>query len=232
MYISHNLSIDPEHIANGYFYARIINPSDSKYKLRVSKNGTNLTYDINSLGIQETFPLQLGEGEYIVSLYKNVKKKNYINEGTIKMYPVFEDSYQPYLNSNQYVDYDGKTNIIQTALELLGKSVEETIDNIIDYICSNYYYDFVQAILRKQGQLPDISRCYEKKMGLCQDLAALTVALLRINKVPARLVIGYYGAQYHAWTEIIKNDKWELFDPTAEIRKDKKRKEYTTERWY
>ena len=231
-YTSHNLFIDGDNMCNGFFLARVMIPEKVKYKLRVAKDGTTLTYDLNNGGVQEQFPLQLGEGEYVISLFKNVKKNNYVNEGLIKIYPVFDSEYEPYLNSNQYVNFEGNTSLVHKAFELLGKSTDETISNVMTYICKNIVYDYVRAVLSKQGQLPDIARCYDKKMGICQDIAALTVALLRIDSVPARLVIGYCGDQYHAWTEIIKNDKWTLFDPTAIIKKEKVRKKYTTERWY
>jgi transglutaminase-like putative cysteine protease len=38
-----------------------------------------------------------------------------------------------------------------------------------------------------------------KKSGICLDLAALVVALLRIMGIPAKLTIGMADRQYHAW---------------------------------
>ena len=96
----------------------------------------------------------------------------------------------------------------------------------------HYRYDYVKAVLTKPGTLPDIDGTYRKGMGICQDLSALTVAMLRSQGIPSKLVIGYAGKQYHAWVTAKVGGKERFFDPTAAVSNKKLSKNYTVERWY
>ena len=81
--------------------------------------------------------------------------------------------------------------------------------------------------------LPDIDECWTKKMGICQDLSALTCAMLRSQGVPARLMIGTLGSGTpHAWVLAVVDGEDKFFDPTAELNASSKTDTYTTERWY
>ena len=47
------------------------------------------------------------------------------------------------------------------------------------------------------------------KKGICFDYAALMVAMLRINHIPARLICGNTDVEYHAWVEVyLKGKGW------------------------
>ena len=63
-------------------------------------------------------------------------------------------------------------------------------------------------------------------MGICQDLAATAVAMLRSQNIPAKLMIGKADNQNHAWVSTTINNKEILFDPTKEIEKKKNAKKY------
>ena len=227
-----NLQIDDSSIYLGYFTAQLITSMKNKHKLRVSKDDKILTYDLNNAGDPETFPLQLGDGKYKIELFKNVTNKKYSSSGLATISVKIKDQYQPYLYPNQYVDYDSYGDIMSVAITFSSDMDKQVIiNNIEQYIVKNYTYDYVQAILRKKS-LPDISGCFKKKMGICQDLAALMVSLLRLNQVPAKLIIGYYGSSYHAWVEAYNGIIWTKIDITAKITGSKVDKEYTIERWY
>lgn len=52
--------------------------------------------------------------------------------------------------------------------------------------------------------------------GVCQDYAHIMISLLRMEKIPARYVVGMMlgeGAS-HAWVEVLCNGYWYGFDPT------------------
>ena len=95
-----------------------------------------------------------------------------------------------------------------------------------------FVYDFIKAINIKPGMLPDIDGSYSKKMGVCQDLSAIMVAMLRTQGIPSRLIIGYADSQYHAWTMTMINGEETFFDPTAAIAAISQVKEYSMERYY
>ena len=100
-------------------------------------------------------------------------------------------------------------------------------------LLKNFVYDYIKSVTVKPGLLPQIDDCWNNKMGICQDLAAMTCAMLRSQGVPARLMIGTVGSNtYHAWVVAVVNGKNEFFDPTAELNASSKTDSYTTERYY
>lgn len=73
---------------------------------------------------------------------------------------------------------------------------------------------------------------FDEQRGFCEHYAAALVFLSRAAGIPARVVVGYQGAEKnplsdywivryanaHAWTEIwLENEGWVRFDPTAAI---------------
>ena len=43
-------------------------PGTKRYKIRISHNGERYIYDLNNRGDTEVYPLQMGNGTYIVSI--------------------------------------------------------------------------------------------------------------------------------------------------------------------
>ena len=80
--------------------------------------------------------------------------------------------------------------------------------------------------------MPDIDGTVRKKMGICQDLSAVVVAMLRSQGIPSKLVIGYADKKYHAWTKNKIDGKWVLYDPTVDLFAMQKPMKYTEERCY
>ena len=81
--------------------------------------------------------------------------------------------------------------------------------------------------------MPSIDECWKKRMGVCQDLSAVTCAMLRSQGVPAKLMIGDLKKLYHAWVVLVIDGEEKRFDPTAEIENKKyKKTDYTLERYY
>ena len=109
------LQVDAQNIDHGYFVARSSKKA-KKLKLQVLHYDSlaYLYYDLNGKKEYETFPLQLGNGEYIVTLYKQVIGTKYANAGSVKFttyakknrkYPVrriekntFIDGFKPWIS--------------------------------------------------------------------------------------------------------------------------------------
>ena len=79
----------------------------------------------------------------------------------------------------------------------------------------------------QSGYLPDVDEVFEAQTGICFDYAAIMATMLRSQRIPTRLEVGYAGDVYHAWIStyieeqgwvngIIQFDgkNWELMDPT------------------
>ncbi len=229
------LLVDSSNSADGYIMVKAAQDK-KRMKLRISIGGSALNYDINNEGRFEVYPLQFGRVNYTVTLYRNVEGKKYKEVGQVTVSPKgMEDELRCFLYPNQYVNYTEETECVKVATELC-QGVDDPAEKykiICKYVLSNFNYDFIKSVTVQPGKLPDIDECWEKKMGICQDLSALTCAMLRSQGVPARLMIGTLGSGTpHAWVLAVVNGEDKFFDPTAELDASSKTDTYTTERWY
>ncbi len=232
---SQKLGIDASNVQDGYIYAYAANKTKKRLKLRVSKGDVKLDYDLPGDGTAVVIPLQLGSGKYTLSLFENVKGSKYSQAGKMSMSVTLEDENSPFLVPNQYVDYDQYTEAVQRSQELcadVAGNDREIFDRVCKFMTSGFSYDFVRATTITAGTLPDIDYCWDASMGVCQDLSAVMVCMLRVQGLPARLMIGYADKQYHAWTVTVVNGKEEFFDPTVAVCKGMKIRKYATERYY
>lgn len=215
---------------HGYFLARSPN-KENRLKLQVKQGANTIYYDLTANGVYEIFPLQFGNGEYLLTLYKEVLFGRYASAGQIRFNVLMEDENETYIHHNQYVPEDAEATKI--AKDLVGESSKKTFLNMVKHIRDNFSYDFVKShTVTKNETLPDIKGCLKNKMGICQDLASLAASMLRSVDIPAKLVIGYAGNRYHAWIEALIDGKWVLYDPTMDVSNLPTPKKYVTERWY
>lgn len=227
------MKLDISYTSDGYFMAAVSSKNKHKLKLRVAKDGETLTYDLNSNGDYEVFPLQLGSGKYEVSLYENVSGKKYSQEGKASISVKLSSNVIPFLGPNQYVNYTKASEAVAKAAELCaGKDTKAAYDAVCNFMKTSFVYDYVKAVSVKAGTLPDIDGTYKKKMGVCQDLSAIMCAMLRTQGIPCKLMIGYADKQYHAWTTAYINGQEVFFDPTAALNAISKVKDYSLERFY
>ncbi len=227
------LVIDCTHMDDGYVMIKSAK-GKKKLKVRMKMGDTTLTYDLNNNGEYEVFPLQYGNGKYTFSLYKNVSGKKYSEEGKVSLTVKMDDENRAFLYPNQYVDYTPSTAAVVEAGKLCGdmKDQTEIYKAVCAYMKSHFAYDYVKAVSVKAGQLPQIDDAWNKHMGICQDLSAIMVAMLRSQGVPARLMIGTLNAStYHAWVTAVVNGQEEFFDPTAALNAVSNGS-YTVERYY
>ena len=218
-----------------YGYIRVMGKKSKKrLKLRIAFKNETLTYDLNSDGEFEVFPLQNGSGKYSVTLYEQVSGKKYSQAGKLTVNAKLEDEDAAFLCPNQYVNYGPDNPLVSVALEICeGMTDEKEIfDTVCKYVTKNFGYDYIKAATVTTGTLPNIDECLKKKMGICQDLAAVTVCMLRCNGIHARLVIGYADNTYHAWVVATVNGEEVFFDPTVAVKALKNVKTYTVERIY
>ena len=226
------LVVDASHADQGYVMVKVSSQTKKRLKFRVAKDQSTLTYDLNSAGDYEVFPLQLGSGSYTFSLYENVSGSKYSAEGKTSLSVQLTSENAAYLVTNQYVNYLSDSVTVQKSDELCaGKSASESYKIICDFMSSEFAYDFVRALNITAGTLPEVDPCFEKRMGICQDLSAVMVCMLRVQGIPAKLVIGYADKYYHAWTVTVVDGEEIFFDPTAALNAIFA-KSYSVERMY
>jgi hypothetical protein len=226
------LVIDASHMDQGYVMCCVSAPTDHGLKIRVTYNGAQLTYDLDNGGGYEVFPLQLGSGSYEFALFENVSGGKYSSEGKVVLPVQLVNENAPFLVPNQYVNYARTTNAVIMSDEVCSQG--DAYNAICDFMTNNFSYDFARAQMiasNRLSLLPDIENSFEARAGVCQDLSAIMVCMLRVQGIPAKLMIGYADKYYHAWTVAVVDGKEVFCDPTHEIG-CMDAKKYTTERFY
>lgn len=213
-------------------YAKIsVSFLNKKQKIRITKGKQTLYYDV--IGTEITVPFQLGNGTYKISLFKNTSGNKYslLSSQTVKIN--LKNPLSPFLYPNQYVDYKDTDEWVLAAAELRENTDDkEFLIKIKKYIKDYFKYDFIRAIKAKQI-LPNIKQCWEKKMGICQDLAALVASMLRSQGIAAKYVIGYANkTNYHSWVQVIIGNEEIIIDPTILVNGVSKITTYKIERFY
>ena len=230
MQVDGKLIMDASHLEQGYIMCCVSAPTNHRMKIRMTYgNGAQLTYDLTNDGNYEAFPLQLGSGSYEFALFENVSGNKYSAEGKIVVQANLVDENAAFLVPNQYVNYVRTTNAVLKSDEIC--TTDDVFNTVRDFIASEFSYDFVRAKTISPGTLPEIDQCFDNRAGICQDLAAVTVCMLRVQGIPAKLMIGYADKYYHAWTVAVVDGQEVFFDPTNAIGCINAKK-YTIERFY
>lgn len=228
------LEVEKAYVKDGYIIVENLKPAfTKKYKVFVTKDKHAIYYDVHQKAI---LPLQFGNGRYLIKLFECKITNRYINIGSVSVDVKLSNPNAPYLHPNQYVNYTEKSPCVKKAKEICVNCVtpEEKFNVISKYVVDNMRYDFIKEILaaKKSNVLPSIDECFKKRLGICQDIAAIMVAMLRSQNVPASLIVGTCDGKLHAWVKVYFKNENKVFDPTAIILNKKNIKSYKTERWY
>ncbi len=167
-------------------------------------------------------PLQLGSGNYQILVLKKVAANQYSAAATKKL-NVTDSGNKVYINSIQLIKFDKDMASIKALTTLIasGSSDADKATLLYNYMIDNFSYDFDKAksLATATSYLPVIDSTYNTKKGICYDIASLYAAVLRYNKIPTKLIMGYTPniSTYHAWNEVYYNDKWNIIDATYDI---------------
>lgn len=226
-YGNDSVTIDASHTENGYL---MVSYSGSNPKVKLQITGSDeITYTYNLHDGYETFPLTSGNGSYTVGVFENMEGTSYSTLFTQTLDVTIQDEFDPYLYANQYVNFTAQSKTVAKAVELSSSANDdlEVIENVYNYIITNFTYDYDKAASVQSGYLPDVDDVLAKQTGICFDYAAVMAAMLRCERIPTRLEVGYMGDVYHAWISTYIKDKgwvngiiefdgndWKLMDPT------------------
>ena len=101
---------------------------------------------------------------------------------------------------------------------------------LTQYVSKHIMYDYVRAaMIPKKNGLPDVARCWDRRMGICLDIASLTAGMLRAVSIPASLVIGWADGRRHAWVEARIGGQRLLYDhddPQGKVKTYKRQRMY------
>ena len=139
------------------------------------------------------------------------------------------DEFRPFLYPNQYAWFTRDDETVACGIRLSGESADDLdyVERVYLYIIENITYDEELAATVTGGYLPDVDRTLQTKKGICFDYASVMSSMLRSQKIPTKLEVGYAGEAYHAWIstyingtgwidDIIEFDgtSWSLMDTT------------------
>lgn len=243
-----DLTLDFSNRQNGYFAAAYSGDS-SKVKLQVTaQDGITCTYNLPADGSVQFFPFSDGSGVYDIGVYTNVEGTVYAAEYQTSADAELADEYLPFLYPNQYVWFTEDSDAVAAAKNIAAPADTDldVVSLIYNYVVSSLTYDWDEAEHAESGYIPDVDAVLSGKKGICLDYSALMAAMLRSQRIPTRMEIGYAGTTYHAWIStyideigwvngIIQFDgtDWSMMDPTlASTEGSQKVKKYISDPSY
>lgn len=229
-------SIDISNVSQGYVMVKYTGGS-SKVKLQITgPDQASYTYLLNKGGNYTAFPLSAGNGNYSLSVLENVEGDSYAVALSKNISVKVKDKFLPFLYPNQYVWFTKKTKAIKKG-ESLAKDTWtdlEVVQNVYEYVIKHISYDNKKAKSVSYGYVPNVDETLKTGKGICFDYAALMTSMLRSQRIPTKLEVGYAGETYHAWISTYVDDKgwvddiiefdgknWQLMDPTLAAGNDK-----------
>lgn len=235
VYGEDGVTIDASNTEDGYIMVKCEGET-VRLKARVIANGETYTYDLNNEGRYEVYPLQLGNGEYEVKIFKNIEGTSYSQLYQTRFTVNMENTDSVYIRPSQYVWYTNDKNATKLSYDLcVGlTSDEEKTRKIYDYIVWLLSYDDYKAENVQKGYIPDVDSVLAEKKGICFDYSALFASMLRAQNIPVRLVIGYVQPDniYHAWNQVYLNGEWVWMDSTFGPDAPQTEKDYTQDKKY
>lgn len=231
VYSNSSAAVDASNLSEGYVMVRYTGGKNTRIKVQITKSGsgTTYTYNLNSSGSYETFPLTEGSGSYTIKVFENAGGSKYAQVQSVDVTMKLRNELLPFLYSNQYVNFSDSSATVSKARELTaGKSSDiDKVSAVFNYVVDNTTYDYDKAATVQSGYLPTVDTTLSTHKGICFDYAALMTAMLRSQGIPCKLIIGYAGETYHAWINVyiegsgwvdsviyFDGKTWTLMDPT------------------
>ncbi len=154
--------------------------------------------------------------------------KNLNKRITYTVYSIISNSaFQKNVNRKIYLQLPKKISpeILKLTKKLKTNSVVKTLKNIEKFFYKNNFKYEIKNLPLTNSPIKDFLFKYKK--GNCEYFAASFALLLRLCKIPARIVAGYIGGEYsnigryyivrqknaHVWIEAYINKRWLRIDP-------------------
>lgn len=234
VYSSDYMDIDYSNADQGYIMVKYLGSHDLSVKFQVSgPDALTYTFDLEKNQDYQTIPLTGGSGEYILNTYEELEGSEYYLVDNTSLTAEITDDTLTYLYPNQFVDFEDGDEVVELSSTAAQDcySELEVIASVYELVMETLEYDTDKMTVVSQGGLsgyiPVLNEVIDAQSGICFDYASLMVAMLRIQQIPAKLVIGYAGEAYHAWISVYTEEDgwvdgiiffdgttWSLVDPT------------------
>lgn len=227
VYENKNVRLDASNAQEGYVIVEYLGNS-AKVKLQIT-GSDDVKYTYNLRGGAEVFPLSAGTGTYTIAVFENIKSNQYTSAFSEVLPVKISNEFGAFLYPNQYVNFTETDQTITLAKELAASADNDldVVSNVYNYIIKNISYDYNKAETVQSGYVTVVDDILASGTGICLDYAAVMTSMLRSQRIPTRLEVGYAGEAYHAWISTYIEDigwvngiiefngtEWELMDPT------------------
>lgn len=221
--------IDSSNSSEGYIMVRYLGDSPLVKLQIIGPDYMPYTYDITDNNI-EAFPISAGNGTYQIQLHELVAGTEYSTIFSEEQTFNVTNEHGAFLYPNQYIHFTSDNATVVKASEIVANAHDdlEAINQVYNYLVSNFTYDMDKANNAQGGYIPDIDEILNIKTGICVDYATLMTAMLRSQGIPTRMEVGYAGTAYHAWISTYAENigwingiiefngvNWSLMDPTV-----------------
>lgn len=229
VYENDEVCIDASNLAEGYVMVKYTGGAKKVRALLNTPAGDTYNYRLSLDNSYDVLPLSDGSGNYCIGIYENITDDKYAEIFSQDLTAEIPDETKIFLYPNQYVNFDASCKAIEKGRELAeGKSKDmEVVTAVYEYVTQNVTYDYEKAETVQSGYLPVVDDTLESKKGICFDYAALMASMLRSQRIPTKLEIGYVDTIYHAWISVYIEEEgwiedmiyfngttWRLMDPT------------------
>ena len=220
-------AIDYTNASEGYVVATYTGFNDNAMFQITAANSVTYTYYINPG--DTVIPLCGGSATYRMVGFEGLGDNQYATLFTEDIDIEISNEFGPFLYPNEYVNFRADSKAVAQAREIAsGCTCDlEVIAAMYNFITDNVVYDHEEAETVEKGYLPDVDEVLATKKGICFDYAALLTAMLRSQRIPTKMELGYAGDAYHAWVSTYVEDigwingmiqfdgaDWTLMDPT------------------
>ena len=234
VYSDEGVTLDASNASEGYVMVKS-GESDMRRKARIEKDEGAYNYDQRDDGAYETYPLQMGDGDYGVQVLEQVEGTMYTRIFKKDLKVELSSEFAPYLYPNQFVSYTQSDAAVTLSGQLAAGMTDEKeiADSLFRYVADEIRYDYDKAATVATGYLPVPDETLETGKGICFDYSALLATMLRAQGIPAKLVIGHVAPDdlYHAWNMAYVGGEWKFYDATLDG-EGRKEADYTGEREY
>lgn len=221
--------VDASNLSEGYIMVKYMGDADKVRMLLDTPEGNTYNYLIPTDGSYAVFPMSDGNGTYRIGIYENIVDDKYAELFSDELEVILTDENKVFLYPNSYVDFNADSEAVKKGAELVADASTEleAVEKVYRYVTENITYDYDKAENVQSGYLPVVDETLRTGKGICFDYASLMAAMLRSQRIPTRLEIGYAGTLYHAWISVYTEEEgwidnlivfdgenWVLMDPT------------------
>ncbi len=233
-YGNDTIAIDASNTQDGYIMVKYSGGADKIQVQITNPDGTLYQYPL-PIGDFQTLPFTGGNGSYQIDVLEHVSNDMYSVGLSQAVNVALSDEFRPYLFPNQYVNYTPESEAVSLGKKLSNESSDDLdyVTHVYDYVTKNITYDTQKAANISVNYIPDIDETLAQKSGICFDYASVMSAMLRSQKIPTKLEVGYSGTAYHAWISVylaeqgwvddinqFNGQNWSLMDPTLAANND------------